>query len=100
MARQTDMDFFDELLTRSKRWLDPSGNLQVILPPALADVIEHKAGEHGLGVRSTVKIRYFVSHISIRRIILLRAEELQSELQSLMRISYAALSFKQKNNQT
>lgn len=68
MARHTDMDFFDELLTRSKRWLDSSGNLQVILPPALADVIEHKAGELGLSVRSTVKIRSFVSHPSIRRI--------------------------------
>ncbi|MGV3763916.1 tRNA1(Val) (adenine(37)-N6)-methyltransferase [Parapedobacter sp.] len=70
MARHTDMGFFDELLMRSKRWLAPTGSLQVILPPDLADSIGKKAAEdHGLGTQTAVTIRSFASHPPIRRVV-------------------------------
>ncbi|MEC3878875.1 tRNA1(Val) (adenine(37)-N6)-methyltransferase [Parapedobacter sp. 10938] len=70
MARHTDMDFFDELLTRSKRWLGAAGRLQIILPPTLADVIGQRAAEqYGLSVQSTMTIRSFAAHPPIRRIL-------------------------------
>lgn len=70
MARHTDMDFFDELLGRSKRWLDPDGSLQVILPTSLADSIAQRAAvAHGFEVQATTTIRSFPSHPPIRSIV-------------------------------
>lgn len=70
LARHTDMDFFDQLLMRSQRWLAPAGSLQVILPSELADVIGHRAAlAYGLDVQIATTIRSFASHPPIRRIL-------------------------------
>ncbi|HWK59755.1 MAG TPA: methyltransferase [Parapedobacter sp.] len=71
LARHTDMNFFDQLLTRSQRWLSPGGTLQIILPAALADVLGQKAEEYGLWVQAVTTIRSFVSHPPIRRVLTL-----------------------------
>ena len=70
MARHTDMGFFDELLARSRRWLSPTGTLQVVLPPDLAETVGQEAkGKFGLGVQATIAIRSFASQPPIRRIV-------------------------------
>ncbi len=70
IARHTDMEFFDQLITRSKRWLDAAGSLQVILPPSLADLIGQQATEtYGLRIQHTINIHSFASHPPIRRIL-------------------------------
>lgn len=70
LARHTDMDFFDQLLAKSQRWLNPGGSLQVILPPTLADVLAEKAAEEvGLCVQRVTTIRSFASHPPIRRVL-------------------------------
>lgn len=70
MARHTDMDFFDQLLTRSKQWLIPAGNLQMVLPAALAAYIGQHAGVvYGLDSQTTTTIRSFASHPPIRHIV-------------------------------
>ena len=73
IARHTDMAFFDELLARSKRWLNPKGSLQLILPPDLAGAIGRKAErEFALRVQKTIAIRSFAFQPPIRGIISLR----------------------------
>lgn len=70
LARHTDMDFFDQLLARSQRWLNPAGSLQVILPVMLADLVGRKASdEYGYCVQVIATIRSFTSHPPIRHIL-------------------------------
>lgn len=72
LARHTDMAFFCQLLERSRRWLDPAGSLQIILPVELADLISQKAAdEYGLSTQATMTVRSFADHPPIRRILFL-----------------------------
>src|SRR5690606_13253271 len=70
VARHTDLAFFDDLLERATQWLTPGGSLQLILPVALADIIERRIiNEHGLLIQGQVDVRSFTAQEPIRRIL-------------------------------
>lgn len=73
MARHTDMLFFEHLLEWARRWLNPDGILQLILPAALADHVGRKAVDaYGMSIQTATTIRSFASHPPIRRVLALR----------------------------
>lgn len=70
LARHTDIDFFDQLLTRAQHWLQPTGSLQIILPSELADVIGERAvAVYGLDVQMATTIRSFAAHPPLRQML-------------------------------
>ena len=70
IARHTDMSFFAQLLDRSVRWLKPGGELQLIVPIALADQVGQKAeNAYGMVKKGCTTIRSFSSHPPIRRVL-------------------------------
>ncbi|HWK99782.1 MAG TPA: methyltransferase [Parapedobacter sp.] len=72
IARHTDMNFFDQLLARSKQWLSPDGYLQMILPTSMAARVEERAFlDYGLALRASTAIRSFSSHPPIRQVLFL-----------------------------
>jgi len=72
IARHTDMNFFDQLLARSKQWLNPAGYLQIILPASMAARVERRAiRDYGLALRASTAIRSFSSDSPIRRVLFL-----------------------------
>ncbi|WP_262250218.1 tRNA1(Val) (adenine(37)-N6)-methyltransferase [Parapedobacter soli] len=70
IARHAEIGFFDQLLVGSKRWLTPTGSLQVILPTSSVGLFGQKArGDYGLTEKEIIAIRSFPDHPPIRHIL-------------------------------
>lgn len=68
-ARHTDIDFFNRLLQFAASSLTAHGELQMILPIALADEVIALAAEIGLSTTRMVSIRSYPQSAIIRKII-------------------------------
>jgi len=76
LAKHTDGRFFLQLLAFAQTYLGAQGQLQLILPPDLADQLQDKAEDYGFYLAEVLGIRSYAGEPYIRKIIVLsRAQQ-------------------------
>ncbi|WP_353183663.1 methyltransferase [Parapedobacter lycopersici] len=82
-ARHTDIIFFDGMLARASAWLTPTGSLQLVLPPAVADQVARRAAmEYGLIKQWEVAVYSFAKDDNPVRNILALGKEGETGIRS------------------